>query len=61
MKDYAFNRLGMHQLHCSVGVDNHASLKLFKVAGFEQIGIRKDWCFRNGSFTDVVEFQFLNK
>jgi len=61
MKDYAFNRLGMHQLHCSVGVDNPTSLKLFKVAGFEQIGIRKDWCFRNGSFTDVVEFQFLNK
>jgi len=61
MKDYAFNSLGMHQLHCSVGVDNHASLKLFKVAGFEQIGIRKDWSFRGGSFTDVVEFQFLNK
>jgi len=61
MKDYAFNSLGMHQLYCSVGVDNHASLKLFKVAGFKQIGIRKDWSFRNGSFTDVVELQFLNK
>jgi len=61
MKDYAFNRLGMHQLYCSVGVDNPTSLKLFKSAGFQQIGIRKDWCYRNGSFTDVVEFQFLNK
>ena len=61
MKDYAFNRIGMHQLHCSVGVNNLKSLKLFKSAGFTQIGIRKDWSFRNGSFQDVVEFQFINK
>ena len=61
MKDYAFNFLGMHQLYCSVGAGNLASLKLFKLAGFEQIGVRKDWSFRNGSFTDVAEFQFLNK
>ena len=61
MKEYAFNRLGMHQLYCSVTVDNIMSVKLFKAAGFKQIGVRKDWCFRNGYFLDVIEFQFLNQ
>lgn len=59
--DYAFNVLGLHQLYCSVGLDNIASLNLFKSCGFEQIGIRKDWRYRNGAFYDVVEFQLLNK
>jgi len=61
MKDYAFNRIGMRQLHCSVGVSNVKSLQLFRSAGFTEIGIRKDWSFRNGEFQDVVEFQFINK
>ena len=61
MKDYAFSRLGMHQLHCSVTIDNIASIKMFKSAGFQKIGVRKDWCFRNGNFLDVIEFQCLNK
>lgn len=61
MKDYAFNRIGMRQLHCSVGVSNEKSLQLFRSAGFTEIGIRKDWSFRNGAFHDVVEFQFINK
>ena len=61
MKDYAFNRIGMRQLHCSVGVSNQKSLQLFRSAGFTEIGVRKDWSFRNGEFHDVVEFQFINK
>ena len=61
IKDYAFNVLGLHQLYCSVGAENIVSLNLFKSSGFEQIGIRKDWRFRNGSFSDVIEFQLLNK
>tara|TARA_B110000967_G_C18501178_1_gene371642 strand:- start:52 stop:564 length:513 start_codon:yes stop_codon:yes gene_type:complete len=61
MKDYAFNRIGMHQLYCSVGINNTKSLNLFASAGFTKIGIRKDWAYRNGAFQDVVEFQFINK
>ena len=61
MKDYAFKRLGIHQLHCSVPINNHLSLRLFKIAGFDKIGVKKDWIFRNGSFVDIVEFQFFNK
>jgi len=61
MKDYAFNRIGMRQLHCSVGVSNEKSIQLFRSAGFTEIGIRNDWSFRNGAFHDVVEFQFINK
>jgi diamine N-acetyltransferase len=51
----------MHQLYCSVGVLNTKSLQLFRSAGFTEIGVRKDWSYRNGTFHDVVEFQFINK
>ncbi|MDG1849459.1 MAG: GNAT family protein [Flavobacteriales bacterium] len=60
MKDYAFNHIGMHQLHCSIMVDNLLSVKLFEKSGFKRVGIRKDWFFRNGSFTDVIEMQCIN-
>lgn len=60
MKDYAFNHLGMHQLYCSVAADNLKSLKLFSSSGFQKIGVRKDWLYRSGSFTDVIDFQVLN-
>ena len=44
MKEYALTGY-MHQLYCSVIVDNTMSVKLFKgFAGFKQIGVRKDWC-----------------
>ncbi len=61
IKDYAFNRIGMHQLYCSIQAHNAASLSLFEKAGFEKVGLRKDWHFTNGSFSDVVEFQLLNQ
>jgi len=59
MKDYAFNRIGMHQLHCSISVDNSSSLNLFENSGFVRIGIRKDWIFKNGSFSDVIDMQCI--
>jgi len=61
IKNYAFNVLGLHQLYCSVGVDNTSSLNLFESVGFEKIGLRKEWRFINGKFSDVIEFQLLNK
>lgn len=61
MKDYAFNVLGLNQVYCTVSADNTASLKLFTSCDFKQIGVRKEWRYRNGRFHDVVEFQLLNK
>lgn len=40
---YAREVLGLHQLWCSVGARNEASLRLFHRAGFVACGIRRDW------------------
>ena len=61
IKNYAFNVLGLHQLYCSVGASNTASLNLFVSVGFEKIGLRKEWRFINGKFSDIFDFQLLNK
>lgn len=43
MKDYAFDTLGINQLHCSVAANNTASLACMQRANFEICGIRKQW------------------
>jgi diamine N-acetyltransferase len=40
---YATNYLRLHQLYANIGEDNLASIHLFKSAGFELIGTKKDW------------------
>ena len=42
-----FQSFRMHQLYCSVGVDNLKKLEAFS-SGFQKIGVRKDWLYRNG-------------
>lgn len=60
MKTYAFDQLGLLQLYCTVGAENIPSIRLFTSQGFTQIGLRKNWIFKNGIFTDVVDFQYIN-
>ena len=43
LKDYAFNTLLLKQLYCNVTVSAPASLQLFEKAGFEKIGLKKEW------------------
>ncbi len=40
---YAANYLRLHQLFANIGEDNLASIHLFKKAGFELAGTKKDW------------------
>ncbi len=54
---YARERLNLHQLWCTVGVDNTASLGLFRAAGFVETGTRRDWIWTPGGFHDVIFFQ----
>jgi diamine N-acetyltransferase len=41
--NYAFTVLQVHQLYCNILEDNIPSLNLFQKAGYEIIGIKKDW------------------
>lgn len=59
--EYAFNTLHLHQLYCSITSDNDSSLKLFKNAGFEIIGLKKEWILLKNGWTDEYLMQRLNK
>lgn len=55
--EYAREVLGLHQLWCSVGAENAASLSLFRHAGFSEIGIKRDWQWTAYGFRDEVLMQ----
>ncbi|WP_237143949.1 GNAT family N-acetyltransferase [Pontibacter pamirensis] len=55
--DYCQNTLLLHQVYCTVTATNLASINLFQIAGFERVGIRKDWLQTPTGWQDVVEFQ----
>jgi diamine N-acetyltransferase len=57
---YCQQTLQLHQVYCSVTASNHTSIKLFKNAGFEEVGLRREWLRKSdGSWDDVVEMQCL--
>ena len=59
LERYVRDVLRMHQLWCSVGADNEASLALFKKAGYAECGRRKEWILTPNGATDEVLMQKL--
>ncbi|MCC9165902.1 GNAT family N-acetyltransferase [Pontibacter harenae] len=59
LQEYCQQILHLHQVYCSVSTDNPQSIKLFSKAGFEQVGVRKQWLLSADGWTDVIEFQKL--
>ena len=61
LKAYARDVLHLHQLYCTVAVDNRASLSLFKKSGFRRVGVRQDWLRGNtpSSWINAVELQII--
>ncbi|MBC7448514.1 MAG: GNAT family N-acetyltransferase [Hymenobacteraceae bacterium] len=58
--EYAAAALHLHQLYCAIATDNPASLRLFRAAGFTEIGLRREWLLGlHGRWLDVIEFQRL--
>lgn len=43
LEEYVKQILGFHNLYCSVHGDNLANSALFEKAGYERIGVRKEW------------------
>lgn len=59
LKRYCFEVLKIHQLYCSIQVDNNSSLELFKKCGFTITGTRKDWNWNGDSFNDEYFLQLF--
>ena len=57
LAQYTGNVLHMHQLWCSIGADNEASLALFKKAGYAECGRRKEWLLTQTGAIDEVLMQ----
>ncbi|MEP1487302.1 MAG: GNAT family protein [Algibacter sp.] len=58
--NYSFLHLGLHQLYCNISEENKTSVKLFTNKGFQQIGLKKDWNYVNGSYKNEYLFQLIN-
>ncbi len=56
---YAFEILGIHQLHANITIDNKKSIALFTKNKFKKIGTKKDWIFINNNFKDVNFYQLI--
>ncbi|MBQ3212774.1 MAG: GNAT family N-acetyltransferase [Alistipes sp.] len=57
LERYVRDVLRMHQLWCSVGADNKASLALFQKAGYTECGRRKEWLLTSNGAIDEVLMQ----
>jgi diamine N-acetyltransferase len=55
--EYCFTVLNLHQLYCNIAAGNAASILLFKEAGFEESGRKKEWLFDGNSYEDELFFQ----
>lgn len=58
---FAFERLDVHQLYANIATTNEASIALFTTFGFECVGIKKEWNFQNGSYSDEAVYQLIRK
>lgn len=59
LEDYVVKQLDLNQLYCHIDMDNKASLNLFKNAGYELIGILKNWKKNFDGWKDVYFLQHL--
>lgn len=55
--EYARDVLHLHQLWCNVGAENEASLRLFVGAGYERVGVKRDWQRTRDGYADEILMQ----
>lgn len=59
--NYAFEKLGLHQLFCAIDEDNSISLKLFKAHKFVECGIKLEWNRRDNKWINEYTLQRIIK
>jgi RimJ/RimL family protein N-acetyltransferase len=58
---YAFDILNLHRLQATIYANNHASLRAFTKAGFQEEGILRKKRFHAGKYVDEKVFSILNE
>lgn len=59
--DYAFDKLNLHKLIAGCYVNNQASIKAFRKAGFIEEGLMRKQYFYNGKWVDGVSLAIINQ
>jgi diamine N-acetyltransferase len=57
---YSFDILHLHQLYCNISNDNEPSMHLFRKAGFEVTGNKKEWLKNGEAWMDEYFLQLFN-
>lgn len=57
--EYGFDDLQLHRIELTVSEPNVAAIKLYKKLNFVQEGIKRDSCYRNGSFHNKILMSLL--
>ena len=52
VKEFAFEKLGLHRLEANIQPENHRSIALVKQSGFELEGLCRDYLFIDGRWRD---------
>jgi ribosomal-protein-alanine N-acetyltransferase len=58
---HGFNALNLHRIYCSTSSENTGMRKLAEKLGLLAEGLRKEAIFKNGKYSDIVEYGILNK
>ena len=56
---HGFNALNLHRIYCGTGSENVAMQKLAGKLGFTEEGRRREAHFKNGVYTDLIEYGIL--
>ena len=54
---HCINNLNIHSLYANIAIENDASIAIFEFCGFQNVGIKKEWNFYEGSFHDEFLYQ----
>ncbi|MFT5102784.1 MAG: diamine N-acetyltransferase [Candidatus Latescibacterota bacterium] len=57
--EYAVKYLQVHQLYANITADNARSIQLFEKAGFIRSGVKHDWVYSEGTYTDEYFYQLF--
>jgi len=60
MVSYCFDVLHLHQVYCNIAAGNKASINLFKEAGFQEIGRKRDWLYNGQGYEDEFLYQRIS-
>ncbi|MBY0370340.1 GNAT family N-acetyltransferase [bacterium] len=56
---HGFETLGLNRIYCGTFAGNHGMQRLATALGMKQEGVRREAVFKNGHYTDVLEYGVL--